>query len=65
MSNPLHPNRMTAAESLAELGRILADGLIRMKARQSSGLSADCRESSVDLSRLKSGHATPPQRRNA
>jgi hypothetical protein len=65
MSNPLHPTRMTPAERLAELGRILAAGLIRMKARQSSGLSADCGESSVDLLRLKSGHATPTQRRNA
>ena len=32
MSNALDPNRMTPAERLAELGRILAAGLIRMKA---------------------------------
>jgi hypothetical protein len=57
MSNALHPNRMTPAERLAELGRILAAGLIRMKARQSSPLSADQGESSVDLVRTKSGHA--------
>ena len=34
MSNALDPNRMTPAERLAELGRILAAGLIRMKARE-------------------------------
>jgi hypothetical protein len=56
--NPLDPARMTPAERLAELGRILAAGFIRMKARQSSPLSADRGESSVDLSRPKSGHAT-------
>ncbi len=58
MPNALAPNRMTPAERLAELGRILAAGLIRMKARQSSPLSADRGEGSVDISRLKSGHAT-------
>ena len=56
--NVLDPARMTPAERLAELGRILAAGLIRMKARQSSPLSADCGEGSVDLAHTKSGHAT-------
>ncbi|MFM8747239.1 MAG: DUF2924 domain-containing protein [Aestuariivirga sp.] len=41
--------RMTAAEHLAELGRILAAGLVRMKATKSSPLSADRSEGSVDL----------------
>jgi hypothetical protein len=58
MPNALHPNRMTPSERLAELGRILAAGMIRMKTRQSSPLSADRGESSVDLSGHKSGHAT-------
>jgi hypothetical protein len=58
MPNALHPNRMSPAERHAELGRILAVGFIRMKARQSSPLSADRGESHVDISRLKSGHAT-------
>ncbi len=49
---------MTPAERLAELGLILGAGLIRMNARKSSALSADRRESSVDLSRPKSTHAT-------
>jgi len=56
--NPLDPNRLTPAERLTELGRLLATGLIRMKPRQSSHLSADRGESSVDLSGHKSGHAT-------
>jgi hypothetical protein len=56
--NPLDPARMTPAERLAELGRILAAGLIRMKARKSSPLSADVGESSVDNTAPKSGHAT-------
>ena len=58
MANPLDPNRMSPAERLAELGRILAAGFIRMKARKSSPLSADRLEGSVDLVRTKSGHVT-------
>ena len=58
MSNALHPNRISPAERLAEIGRILAAGLIRMKASKSSALSADRGESTVDLSGPKSGHAT-------
>ena len=56
--NALHPNRMTPAERLTELGRILAAGFIRMRSRKSSPLSADRGEGSVDLSGQKSGHAT-------
>jgi hypothetical protein len=43
---------------MTALGRILAAGLIRMKASKSSPLSADRGESSVDLSPPQSGHAT-------
>jgi hypothetical protein len=56
--NPLNASRMTPAERLTELGRILAVGLVRLKANKSSDLSADQGESSVDLSPPKSGHAT-------
>jgi hypothetical protein len=56
--NALDPARMTPAERLAELGRILATGLIRMKARKSSPLSADRGEGSVDFEAHQSGHAT-------
>ena len=49
MRNPLAPEHMSDSERLAELGRILAAGLIRMRARKSSALSADRGESSVDF----------------
>jgi hypothetical protein len=54
--NPLHPNRMPAAERLDEIADILAAGLIRLRARKSSALSADYRESSLDFSPDQSGH---------
>lgn len=60
--NPLDPNRMTPAERLTELGRILAAGLIRMKANKSSPLSADRGEGSVDFKAHQSGHATRDSR---
>lgn len=56
--NGLKPDRMTQAERLAELGRVLANGVIRMWAVKSSPLSADTGESSVDYAAPKSGHAT-------
>lgn len=62
MANPLDPARMSPAERLAELGRILAAGLTRMKADKSSPLSADTGESSVDYAAPKSGHATSNSR---
>ena len=34
MQNALDPNRMTAAERLAEIGEILAAGLLRLRARE-------------------------------
>ena len=58
MRNALNPNLTSPAERLAELGRILAVGLIRMRATKSTPLSADGGESSVDLPRPKSGHAS-------
>jgi hypothetical protein len=33
-TNALDPNRMTAAERLAEIGEILAVGLLRLRARE-------------------------------
>ena len=57
-ANGLDPARMSATERIGELGRILAAGLIRMKSQQSSPLSADSGESSVDYAAPKSGHAT-------
>ena len=37
--NPLNPDRMSSKERLAEVTRILALGLIRLRARQSSQVS--------------------------
>jgi hypothetical protein len=36
--NPLHPSHMTAAERLTEVAKILATGLMRLRARKSSPL---------------------------
>jgi len=55
--NALSPDRMTAAERLGEIARILAAGLIRLRARQSSRLSADDGDSSVDFLADRRGHA--------
>ena len=56
--NPLHPSRMTAAERLDEIADILAAGLIRLRARKSSGLSRDYGESSLDFSPDQRGHVS-------
>jgi hypothetical protein len=53
--NPLCPERMSANARLAEIGRILAAGVIRLNAAQSSGLSAENGDSFVDFSPRKSG----------
>jgi len=63
--SPLHPDHMTGTERLAELGQILAAGLMRLRARKSSPLSADRGDSSVDFLPDRSGHADAPRRRTA
>lgn len=55
--NAIDPARMTPEERMAEIGRILGAGLVRLHAGQSSELSADIGESCLDFS--------PPQRRHA
>ena len=55
--NALNPNQLTAAERLDEIADFLAAGLMRLRVRQSSALSPDCGESSLDLSPDQSGHA--------
>jgi hypothetical protein len=55
--NALDPDHMTAAEWLAELGDLLAAGLMRLRARKSTQESADFRKSSLALSRQQRGHA--------
>ena len=63
--SPLHPNHMTAAERLAELAQILARGLIRLHAHEASPLSADDRDSFVDLPPHRSRHANAPKQKKA
>ena len=53
--NPLCPERMLADARFAEIGRILAVGVVRLNATKSSGLSAENRDSFVDFSPRKSG----------
>lgn len=53
--NPLCPERMSAQARLAEIGRILAVGVIRLNAVKSSDLSAENGDSFVDFSPRKSG----------
>ena len=53
--NPLCPDRMSADARLAEIGRILAAGVVRLNAKKSSGLSAQDGDSFVDFSPRKSG----------
>lgn len=55
--NALSPDQMTADERLAEIGEILAVGLIRLRALQSTRLSAANGESSVDFLPQRRGHA--------
>ena len=58
MSNAMHPDHMTAADRIDEVCKILALGLMRFRARQSSPLSAASGESSLDCPPDQSGHAT-------
>jgi hypothetical protein len=56
LPNPIDPERLSAAERLAEVAEILAAALIRLRARQSTPLSAACGESSLDCIANQSGH---------
>jgi hypothetical protein len=56
---PPHP---TAAERLAEVVELLAQGVIRMRARMSSQKSADVGEISLDCSAQRSGPETDSRR---
>lgn len=60
--NPLHPRYLKPLERRAELCRLLALGLVRLRARQSSELSARTGESSLHYTPGQSGHATPQRR---
>ena len=63
MSLGLDPNQMSAEERLTEIAEILAAGLIRLRARQSSEVSGDHGESSLAYAAHQSGHAETLGRR--
>lgn len=62
--NPYPPHLMSPLDRRADLCRLLAIGLIRLRARQSSGLSAEAGESSLPIPGHPSGHATATNRRS-
>lgn len=58
---PYPAHLMSPSERRAELCRLLALGLVRLRLRQSSELSAASGESSLPLPPERSGHATSKQ----
>lgn len=58
MGNGIDPGCLSAAERLDEIADILAAGLIRLRARKSSQISAHHGESSLDFSPDQRGHVS-------
>ena len=56
--NGINLDRLSPAERLSELAVILAAGLTRLRARQSSRVSGERENSFVDFTAHQSGHAT-------
>ncbi|MCO6363923.1 hypothetical protein GBO37_14920 [Paracoccus sp. 08] len=63
--NPLPPDQMTPAERRAELCRLLALGLVRLRMRGAGEVSNDTGESTLHYPPDQCRHATPTHRRNA
>ncbi|MCB1502900.1 MAG: hypothetical protein KDK07_24505 [Bauldia sp.] len=60
--NALNAELMSPVERIAEIGALLALGLVRLRARQSTSLSAATGESFVDCLPTPSGHGgTEPE----
>ena len=57
MPNSLDPDLMSPPERLAEIAEILAAGVVRLRARQSTLLLSPPGESSLDCAGDQSGHA--------
>jgi hypothetical protein len=57
MSNPLHPDQMSAEERIAELAAILADGFMRLNQAKSTPILPLFGESSLDFDADQSGAA--------
>jgi len=62
--NPVPADRLSTQDRRRELCFILAAGLVRLRARQSSKLSAGLENGLLDYAGDQSGHATATQRRN-
>ncbi len=65
LMNPLHSDRLSAAERRTEVCAILAAGLLRLQARRSDGRSRHMPESSLPITQHQSGNANPNTRRTA
>ena len=61
MDNALDPNLMTAAERLAEIGEILAAGILRLRAKNQK--AEDLRDISLDFPAHRSRHGRNQRRR--
>ena len=63
--NPLHPDKMSPAERRAEIGRILAAGIIRLINANQAKRSVQDGDRSLHFRPNQSGTAGPTQRRPA
>jgi hypothetical protein len=63
--NASRSDLLTHPQRLSELAEILAAGLMRLRARKSSGLCPDNGETSLHFSRHQSGHADPSRESEA
>lgn len=61
MQNAVDPNLMTAAERLAEIGEILAAGILRLRAKVQK--ADDCGDLSLDFPAPQSRHGRNQRRR--
>lgn len=59
MSNGTDPDLLSADERLDEVASLLAEALMRLRARKSSGISADVGESSLHFAPRQSGADGP------
>ncbi|MRH22718.1 hypothetical protein GH815_17225 [Rhodovulum strictum] len=64
-SNPLPPDQMTPAERRAELCRLLALGLVRLRLRERGEPSDETGETRLHSPADRCRHATPTDRRTA
>lgn len=55
--NAIDPQRMTPEERVAEIGRILGLGLVRLSTVKSTSLSDDCGDSCLDFPAHQRRHA--------